>query len=170
MLAKSRTAINNKLAEQAGRPIKQSKKSGKRTKIGKRKDLGLFLRSGWEANFLRWLKLHKYIVQYEPTTFSFIPFGIFRGTVSYTPDFFISDPLNNKITMWIEVKGFMKPSDKTRIRRFKKYYPQEFSKLQVVTGSSKTAATKFFQSMGVKVFKYYDELKKEKDLVPNWEN
>jgi hypothetical protein len=47
-LLKSRNAINNKLAEFQGKPI-QNKKSGKRTKIGRRKDCNnTFMRSGWE--------------------------------------------------------------------------------------------------------------------------
>lgn len=50
-LSKSRNAINNKLAELDGKPVKgKQKKSGKGTKIGKRKDLfNTFVRSGWEA-------------------------------------------------------------------------------------------------------------------------
>ena len=167
-LAKSRNAIKNKLAELAGKPVKKGKKSGAKSKIGKRKDLGIFQRSGWEADFLRYCIYKGLKADYEPTTFSFITFGITHGTVSFTPDFKL---YTKNDYLWIEVKGFLKTSDKTRIRRFKKYFPQEFDKLQVIVGSPNTAADKFFKSMNVPIYAYFNDWKKKyKDIVPNWES
>jgi hypothetical protein len=170
-LAKSRTAINNKLAEQAGRPVKQSKKSGKRTKIGKRKDLfNTFVRSGWEADVYRvLLKQGHLAVQYEPTTFTFTQFGVKHGTVSYCPDFRVT--LANGDYIWIEVKGFMKSQDKTKIRRFKKHFPEEFKRLRAVTGSRATAAAKFFCEMSIDLYGTMSEFKKQwATKIPNWES
>lgn len=171
MLAKSRTAINNKLAEQAGRPIKQSKKSGKRTKIGKRKDLfNTFVRSGWEADVYRVLLREGHqSVQYEPTTFTFTQFGVKHGTVSYCPDFRVT--LSNGDYIWIEVKGFMKAQDKTKIRRFKKHYPEEYKRLRAVVGSKDTSAGKFFISMGIDIYGTIKDYKKKwATKIPNWES
>lgn len=172
-LSKSRNAINKKLAELRGTSPATNKKSGpknKKSNIGKRKDLGIFLRSGWEADCLRYLKTIKIVslVEYEPTVFSFAPFGVLKGTVSYCPDFKMT--FLDGTYVWIEVKGFLKRQDKTKINRFKKYFPAEFAKLRAITGSENTTATKFFKSIGVPIYAYYNDLKKEyKDKIPYWE-
>lgn len=171
-LAKTKTAVTNKLKELKGIKPKTQGKQNKISRIGKRKDLGgLFLRSGWEANVARWLKHKKYTYMYEPKVFPF--FGVpgqkdvKHGTINYVPDFRIDKGKDYK---WLEVKGMLKASDKTRIRRFKKYYPDEFKKLVAVVGSKSTKAAKFFQEMGVPIMAYYNDLNKEfKDSIPNWE-
>jgi len=72
-------------------------------KGGRRKDLdNMYLRSRWESNICRYYKFLKIKFQYEQKTF-FFP-GIRKGTVSYTPDFYLPDE-----DRWIEVKGFMDP-------------------------------------------------------------
>lgn len=160
-LAKSRNAIKNKLLEFDGKLI--PKKAGKkRTNIGKRKDLGLFVRSGWEANTLRYLNYHKIKWEYEPRVFTFP--GIKHGTLSYCPDILLEDGT------WLEVKGFLDGKGKTQIRRFKRFFPDEFKKLKVITGSPSTSASKFFDSLGIPVFGYYNEMNKEnKDKILGWE-
>jgi len=169
-LSKSRNAINNKLAELDGKPIKTGKKSSKRTKIGKRKDLfNTFVRSGWEADVYRVLlkEGHKSI-QYEPTTFTFTQFGVKHGTVSYCPDFRVT--LANGDYIWIEVKGFLKTQDKTKIRRFKKHYLEEYKRLYVVTGSGTTAAAKFFKELGVPLYGTLQAFKKKwSSRILEWE-
>lgn len=85
-----------------------------------------YFRSKFEANFARtlvWQKKNNVIQgwEYEPETFWFE--GIKRGCVSYKPDFKI---INNDGThYWVEVKGYMDPKSKTKIKRFAKYFPQE---------------------------------------------
>ena len=171
ILAKSRNAINNKLAELDGKPVKASKKSGRRTKIGKRKDLfNIFFRSGWEADCFRVLlkEGHK-LVQYEPTTFTFTQFGVKHGTVSYCPDFLVT--LANGDYIWIEVKGFLKSQDKTKIRRFKKHYPEEFKRLRAIPGSETTAAAKFFKELGVPLYGTFQSFKKTwASKIQSWES
>jgi len=171
-LSKTRTAIKNKLAELEGKDTSSFKAKKKIvSKIGKRKDCdNQFLRSSWEANSYRYLKQRKDVslIEVEPTVFSFAPFGILKGQVSYCPDFKVSMKGGGHI--WIEVKGFLKREDKTKLKRFKKYYPEEFKKLAYITGSKKVAATKFFDELGVPAFCYYQELKKEwKNKIANWE-
>lgn len=85
-----------------------------------------YFRSRWEANFARYLQHCQdngtiYGWEYEPETFWFN--DIKRGVRSYKPDF----KRYNTETQWdwIEVKGYMDNRSKTKIKRFKKYYPKE---------------------------------------------
>lgn len=83
-----------------------------------------FARSTWEANiacYLEFLKQNKLILDWfhEPECFYFT--GIKRGVVSYLPDFKVI-PLVGIAEFW-EIKGFMDSRSKTKISRFKKYYP-----------------------------------------------
>lgn len=166
-LSKTRAAIKNKLAEVDGKPVKSKKGPNGKTNIGKRKDCdNQFLRSGWEANLYRVLKMKGELVAYEPTTFSFATFGIHKGTVSYCPDFQIKHPKFK----WLEVKGFLKRQDKTKLKRFKKYYPEEFKQLCAVVGSPNTAAAKFFEEIGVPIYGYYTSIRKQyASQLTGWE-
>lgn len=160
-LAKSRNAIKNKCAELDGKPVKKS--IAKRSMIGRRKDLNQFTRSGWEANTLRWLKHEGKKYEYEPKVFPFL--DIKHGTTSYCPDIWV--PGDNT---WIEIKGMLDAKSKTQMRRFKKYYPEEFKKLKVIVGSANTKAAKFFEELGVPVLAYYNNLNREyKNVIDNWE-
>lgn len=93
-------------------------------KGGKREDLGgLYVRSRWEANwarYLNFLKARGEIAEwsYEPDTFEF---PIKRGTRFYTPDFKVTLPDGS--VEYHEVKGWMTPESKTRVRRMAKYHP-----------------------------------------------
>lgn len=84
-----------------------------------------FYRSKWEANYARWLQyqLEQGWIQswqHEPRTFWFS--GIRRGTVSFLPDFQVS---TNDLAYWVEIKGYMDAKSATKIKRFKKFYPEE---------------------------------------------
>lgn len=94
-------------------------------KRGFRKDIGISVRSRWEANtarYLNFLKRQKQIKdwEYECKTFEF---PIKRGTRFYTPDFKVVN-LDNSVEWW-EVKGWMDRKSKTKLKRMKKYYPDE---------------------------------------------
>ncbi len=93
-----------------GKPSPHSKK-------GFRKDLGHFVRSSWEADFARILKLYKLKYQYEPKTFFLKRKN--GEIIHYTPDFFV--PLKNT---FYEVKGFLRDLDEEKINLFKEQYPQ----------------------------------------------
>lgn len=161
-LAKSKNAIIRKMAELDGKPLPGKK--NKKSIIGKRKDLdGQFCRSKWEADYCRYLKYKGIRYHYEPNTFVFK--GVKRGTLSYLPDLYLPDT-----DEYIEVKGQLTPQGKTAIRRFKKFFPDEFSKLKGVVGRKGTAADKFFKSLGVPVIHYFSELDKQyKNIIPYWE-
>lgn len=100
-------------------------KSYSRAKSGYRKDIGIFVRSSWEANYARYLNLlvKMRIVEhweYESETFWFE--NIKRGTRSYRPDFKVkykNDPTPERV----EVKGWISSKDRTKWARMKKYHP-----------------------------------------------
>lgn len=91
--------------------------------IDKRK---IFFRSKWEYNYgcyLQFLKARKDIQdwEHEPKTFWFE--AIKRGIRSYLPDYKV---INLDLShFWVEVKGYMDSKSNTKIKRFKKYYPDE---------------------------------------------
>lgn len=85
-----------------------------------------YFRSSWEVNYalyLQWLKKTNLIAdwEYEPKEFWFE--GIKRGCVTYKPDFRILRPTGEHY--WVEVKGYMDAKSKTKLKRFKRYFPDE---------------------------------------------
>ena len=97
----------------------------KRGRGGTRPDIGIFVRSGWEANYCRYLNLIKSAGlitdwAYEPDTFEFE--GIRRGTRFYTPDFKLTHP--DGTVEYVEIKGWMDPKSKTKLKRMLKYHPK----------------------------------------------
>jgi len=101
-------------------------------KGGKRKDLGnVYFRSRWEANWARYLNflLQNRIIKkwdFEPETFEF--HDIKKGNRFYTPDFRVV--LSDDRVVYHEVKGWMTPKSETKIKRFRKRYPNH--QLEVV--------------------------------------
>ena len=109
-----------------------------------------FFRSRWEANYgryLEWLRLKGEIRswEHEPETFWFE--GIQRGTVSYLPDFRVTT--NSGVVEYHEVKGWMDQKSRTKIMRFRLYYPQ--FRLVVIEAKS------------------YKEIAKWGRIIPGWE-
>ena len=97
-----------------------------RCKAGYRDDLGeIYFRSSWEANYARYLNLlqRMRIVEkweYEPKTFWFD--GVRRGTMSYRPDFCVTYR-NEKVSEYVEIKGWVLPKDRTKWKRMAQYHP-----------------------------------------------
>lgn len=73
------------------------------------------------ARYLQWLKVNKSINKWEYESHTFWFEGLKRGTVSYKPDFFILE--NDGIAWYAEVKGYFDSKSLTKIKRFKRYYP-----------------------------------------------
>lgn len=131
------------------------------TNTGFRDDIGQSFRSSWESNVCRVFIAHGIRYQFEPMKFEY---PVKRGNKSYVPDFFLPDT-----NEWLEVKGYLDPNSKTKLKRFKKYYPDEFSRLIVVTGSSK-ASLDFFNSIGVPTILLYKEFRDlYQPLIATWE-
>lgn len=98
-----------------------------RTIGGKR----IYFRSQWEMNYARYLEFLKQkglIIEWEHEPHTFWFEEIKRGVRSYMPDFKVYDPDGSHY--WVEVKGWMDPKSVTKIKRLKKYYPNE--RLEVV--------------------------------------
>lgn len=153
--------------------LKQNRSYKGRIVGGNRKDLDSgYFRSKWEANYARYLNQMVIIWEYEKKTFWFE--GIKSGTTNYTPDFYLSES-----DEWVEVKGQWDGKSKTKLRRFRKYHPDEFAKLYVITadiwGKSKTAKSvrRFLlcdlkMKLG-KIGNYTNMARKYKDIIPDWE-
>lgn len=178
-LAKSRSAVDKKLRELGltGGKAKPAIAKGRQSRVGKREDLGIFVRSGWEANMMRLFQSGECgfkFLAYEPHIFSFTEWEKPRGqALSYTPDFQVED-ITSREKYWVEVKGnWLRPHDKTKLRRFKKHYPADFSKLLAVVSSKRTKTAEFFLSLGVpeEHVVEYNVLKKEfRSKIPHWED
>lgn len=112
--------------------LKCNRNYGNRSRGGIRSDIKIYVRSSWEANICRyliWLKGKNKIKDwaYEAETFEF---PLKRGTRFYSPDFKIIEN-DGSVSYW-EVKGLMDSESKTRLKRFKKYHPKEFSRFQII--------------------------------------
>lgn len=134
---------------------------------GTRKDLGVYVRSKMEANYLRYLNLLQVKWEYEPRTFYFE--GIKRGTVCYTPDIYLPES-----DQWVELKGWLNQRSRVAIKRFKKFYPGEFIKLGMVmsntTAKSSQETVKWLSELGIKSIDDYGRLERRvKKLIKNWE-
>jgi len=84
--------------------------------------------------------------QYEPERFEFKE--IKRGTRFYVPDFRVV--YKEGTVVWFEIKGYMDEQSNTKIKRFRKYYPQH--KLEVVDKE-----------------RYFYIKQQVKGFIPNWQ-
>ena len=140
---------NLKRYGRAGPPATSNSYS--RCRRGVRDDLGFFVRSRWEANYaryLKWLKQKGEITdwEYEPETFRFD--GVTRGPYTYLPDFKVIET-SGKI-VFHEVKGWMDPASRNRLKRFSKFYPD----VSLVVVDQKA---------------YLEIERKLSTVIPNWE-
>jgi len=131
------------------------KQEGKRehhfgsVKAGYRDDLGFAVASSWEANYARYLNFLKSKGQikdwqYEPQTFEFRER---HGTTRYTPDFMVEN-MDSSVE-YHEVKGYFDKKSKTKIKRFRRDYPE--LKLIVIDAEN------------------YKQIGKWSHLIPGWE-
>ena len=132
------------------------------TKTGYREDLGLNLRSNWEANFARLCNAYEIDFEFEPKVFTF---PIKRGTKGYTPDFYFKETED-----WIEIKGYLDDKSKIKIKRFKRYYPDEFSRLTMVISKYSNEAKQFVVDFQVPNVIYYEDIRDEySSILYKWE-
>jgi hypothetical protein len=85
-------------------------------KGGFRNDLGHYVRSNWEADFARILKLYNFDYQYEPKTFKLTRYN--GEIMHYTPDFYVPQQ-----DTFYEIKGWFHNLDQEKINLFKEQYP-----------------------------------------------
>ena len=168
--SKKRTHPNfKKIKEQIEKQVfveqeyKQTKGNAYRhTKSGYRKDLGMNLRSNWEANFARILNAYEIVFEFEPKVFTY---PIKRGTKGYTPDFYFVN-----CDEWVEIKGYLDEKSKIKLKRFKRYYPDEFNKLTFIISKYSSDAKKFAEELEIPLVVYYEDIKNfYMDRIANWE-
>jgi len=112
-------------------------------KIGAKK---MFFRSKWEANYalyLNFLIKCKQIKKWEYEADVFVFEKIKFGSRSYRPDFKVTN--NNDSIEYHEVKGWMTPQSKTKIKRMAKYYPKV--ELAIIDGKYYTNIKRKFGKM-----------------------
>lgn len=132
------------------------------TKTGFRKDIGMNTRSSWEANFVRILNIYKINFEFEPTVF---PFPVKRGTKGYTPDFLLTR--NNE---WVEIKGYLDDKSKIKLKRFKRYYPNEFENLTCIISKYSADAKSFMAELEVPKIVFYEDIRDYySEYIINWE-
>jgi len=127
-----------------------------------------------EANIARYFNLRECEWEYEPFEYSFDK--IKRGHRYDKPDFALY--YQAYYYSLYEVKGYFRPEDKTKLRRFRKYYPEEFAKLKFIIPDkySRSKANgemiKFLcDDLGIDFEEIlsYKEMEKYSKLIPNWE-
>ena len=84
---------------------------------GFRDDLGHYVRSNWEANFARIMKIQGKEYEYEPKSF------VLSNGRTYTPDFLIEG-------VFYEIKGRWTEQAKQKFEIFEKEYPEV--KVQII--------------------------------------
>lgn len=154
----------------AGLPPQKKRRSGRgnayqHTRTGARADLGgIVCRSSWESDVLRVLQLWKIDFLFEPTVFEF-PENAQGRKSAYLPDIYLT-----KTDEYIEVKGMLDGRGRQKLRKFKKHYPVEFSKLTVIISKNNKANKYFFTKLGVNTILYYENLVKLfADKIVLWE-
>lgn len=120
---------------------------------GIRADLGIYVRSTWEANWARYLNLGiaNGIVEwwkYEPQTFTF-PEGADDEVRSYTPDFLVR--MADGLEVYHEVKGWLIAHGRRAIELMRATYPEVA--LRVFTRRD-----------------YQEMTRRWRDAIPEWEH
>lgn len=145
--------------------IKHSTKQGnvyQHTVTGYRPDLGIVLRSGWESNILRVLKIHGIQYEYEPRTYYF---PVKRGTKAYRPDIWL--PKTDEL---IEIKGYFDDKSRVKLKWLKKYYPKDFEKLILIISRSSAQSKRVAEQLQVNTVLYYEDFRDlYKEKIANWE-
>lgn len=90
---------------------------------GFREDLGIYVRSKWEANFCRYLRWLQKIGEirgweYEPEVFEF---PVKRGNREYRPDFRVTE--RDGRVVYYETKGYLDKDSRVKLARMHRYYP-----------------------------------------------
>lgn len=134
----------------------------------------LYFRSPTEANIARLLNHLNIQWKFEERSFSF--HGYKTKPFVYIMDFEVTK-IDNRKTLpdgfspgFIEVKGWMNPASRQKLRRLKKQFPDEASKTTVIIYDKyRKKDIEFCKKLGYK-YNFYDVLTKEyKDKVEGWE-
>jgi len=125
-------------------------------------------RSATEANFARIMNKLGVSWKYEERAFSFP--GYKTKPHVYIMDFEITEGCTELPAGFYEIKGYMTPQSRQKLRRLKRCYPEEFSRTTVVVYNKyKKKDIELCEKLGYKTM-LYDELtaRFSKD-IPTWE-
>lgn len=163
--AKKEEVITTALLETGKKKRRTKGNAYQHTKTGARSDLGgLVVRSNWEANFIRVLNMYRIAYEFEPTKFIFPPSQRTGISPSYIPDFYLPDT-----DEYVEIKGYLDARGRNKLRKFRKHYPEEFSKLAVVISRTNKANLLFFNKLGVEKILFYENISQLYAAKTNWE-
>jgi len=125
-------------------------------------------RSATEANFARIMNKLGVSWKYEERAFSFS--GYKTKPHVYIMDFEITEGCEKLPAGYYEIKGYMTPQSRQKLRRLKKCYPEEFSRTIVVLYNKyKKKDIEFCKKLGYKIM-LYDQLTEEfSKEIPTWE-
>jgi hypothetical protein len=99
---------------------------------------------------------------YERVVFQF--HDVSRKPFQYVPDFH-----DVKSDIYWEIKGYLRPQDRSKMKRFKKQYPEEFKKLKACLSKSNKVGIAFYEKMEIPMI-FIEDLKAEwGDKVKVWE-
>lgn len=151
-----------------------------RTKKGVRKDIHptYSFKSATEANFARIMDFLGLKWKYEERAFTFTqPNG---ESYKNKPHIYVMDfeilpsrkkkPPKGFQAGWVEVKGYMDARSRSKLRRYKKCYPEDAAKTTIVIyAKSKKKDIEFCEKLGFDYI-FFDELAKEYEpQIPTWE-
>jgi hypothetical protein len=73
--------------------------------------------------------------------------------------------------LYLEVKGHLDSKGRSKIKKFKKFYPDTFRKLRSIAGTANSQAAKWFAEFGVPAYAAYNVVRYDYALtIPNWEH
>lgn len=119
-----------RMSVSAAKRVVEGRHTAYRGRGGIREDIGLYVRSRWEANFARVLLYQGKEFEYEPEAFQL------ASGKSYVPDFKVGD-------VYYEVKGYLTSSAREKMKEFCEQYshiqlkilgPDEYNELHSVYG------------------------------------
>lgn len=150
-------------SNQARENIKKALSNGNcfsRTKSGIRKDIGnIFFRSSWEANFARVLNIENRNWKYEPKDFKIND----SGDV-YIPDFYLPEE-----DIWVEVKGWLMPNNKKKLKLFMESNKEIAEKLYFLIDKKDSKTSLYLKKIGYDKQIYYNEIRIKYKNKINWE-
>ena len=155
---------------------------------GESADVPFRVRSGWERNFARIL-IYKQAeggvkdFTYEPRRYEF---PVKRGCIDYLPDFeveFSFEIIPGHRKVLFEVKGQLDQRSRTKLKRFRKYHPQDWERLMFVVRfdakgggllgkrTKKSTAHSWLVAQGVPPERiwFYDQLRRDYRGKVKWE-
>ena len=127
-------------------------------------------RSATEANFARILESLKFKWKYEERAFTFDHFGYKTKPYVYVMDFEIVKGNQDFPSGFYEIKGYMTPQSRQKLRRLMKCYPDEAARTTVVVYNKyKKKDIEFCKNLGYRYMLFDALTEKFKPQIATWE-